>query len=68
MSYDMAKQFEIQKMMEDKYDMNQHGDHSYSDELSRAASESYKEIFDRSKVDMRMTGGGLVIDSSISFK
>ena len=68
MSYDMAKQFEIQQALEEKYAMNGHGDHSFSDELSNAARESYTEIFDRSRVDMRMTGKGLVIDSSISFK
>jgi hypothetical protein len=68
MSYDMAKQFEIQKALEEKYNTVQHRDHSFSDELSTAARESYAKIFDRSRVEMRFTKSGLVIDSGISFK
>lgn len=67
-SYDMAKQFEIQKALEEKYDMNAHSGHSFSNELSNAVQDSYTNIFDRSRVDMSLTGSGLIIDSGISFK
>lgn len=67
-SYDMAKQFEIHAAMSEKPLITPAGYQSPHDELSEAVRQTYTSIFDRSRVDMRFTGEGLVIDSSISFK
>ena len=67
-SYDMAKQFEIQAALAEKYQFDQHSGHSFSNQMSKAVEASYTKIFDRSRVGMRMTGEGLVIDSKITFK
>ena len=67
-SYDMAKQMEIQAAMSEKFGIDMDGDESPADELSEAVRESYTAMLGRSRVDMRLTGDGLVIDSNISFK
>ena len=67
-SYDMAKQFEIQAAMSEKLFIDPISDQSHVGELSQAVMETYTSIFDRSRVDMRLTDHGLVIDSNISFK
>jgi hypothetical protein len=67
-SYDMAKQMEIETALPETYDFNHADEHSPADEFSRAVRESYTNMFDRSRVDMRFTKEGLVIDSSITFK
>ena len=69
MSYDMAKQFEIQMAMSEKMkNFTADAEPSFSAELSDAIQQSYTSIFDRSRIDMRLTGDGLVIDSKITFK
>lgn len=67
-SYDMAKQLEIQAAMSEKFGISMDEDHSHADELSEAVKESYAAMLGRSRVDMRFTPGSLVIDSNISFK
>jgi hypothetical protein len=67
-SYDIAKQMEIQMAMAETLGTHAYGDTSPADELSKAVRESYTAMLDRSRVDMRFTADGLVIDSSISFK
>jgi hypothetical protein len=67
-SYDMAKQIEIQMAMEETFAFNTDSDHSPADELSDAIMESYTTMLGRYKVDMRFTGDGLVIDSTMTFK
>jgi hypothetical protein len=67
-SYDMAKQIEIQMAMEETFAVNTDSDHSPADELSDAIMESYTTMLGRYKVDMRFTGDGLVIDSTMTFK
>jgi len=67
-SYDMAKQLEIQEAMSEKFGISKDEDHSHSDELSEAVRESYADMLGRSRVDMRFTSTSLVVDSNISFK
>ncbi len=67
-SYDMAKQMEIQMAMSEELGIDMDGDQSPGDELSEAVRESYSAMLGHSRVDMRLTGDGLVIDSNISFK
>ena len=67
-SYDMAKQMEIQAAMSEKFGIDMDGDESPADELSEAVRESYTAMLGRSRIDMRLSGDGLVIDSNISFK
>ncbi len=69
-SYDMARQVEIQDEMTEKWnhdsaDQDQESPH---DELSEALKESYSAMLGRSRVDMRFNGDGLVIDSRMTFK
>jgi hypothetical protein len=67
-SYDMAKQLELQAVMSETLGVAPNGDHSPADELSEALRDSYTSMLGRSRIDMRFTGSGLVIDSNISFK
>ncbi len=67
-SYDIAKQMEIQMAMTKQFGVDPDDDHWPTDEFSRAVEETYRSIFDRSRVDARLTGSGLVIDSSVTFK
>jgi len=67
-SYDMAKQIEIQMAMSEKFGIDMDEDQSPANELAEAVRESYSAMLGRSRVDMRLTGDGLVIDSIISFK
>jgi hypothetical protein len=67
-SYDMAKQIEIQMAMEETFAVNADSDRSPADELSDAVMESYTTMFGRYNIDMRLTGDGLVIDSTMTFK
>ena len=67
-SYDMARQLEIQMAMEDTFAANPEDDQSFDDELSKAVMESYTTMFGRYNIAMRFTGDGLVIDSTMTFK
>jgi hypothetical protein len=67
-SYDIAKQMEIQMAMAETMGAHMDDDTSPADELSEAIRESYTAMLGRSRVDMRFTADGLVVDSNISFK
>ena len=69
-SYDMAKQFEIQSAISEKLGTYNNDDQSQSpvDEFSDAVQETYSSIFGRSRIDMRLTDTGLIIDNQMSFK
>jgi len=64
-SYDIARQMEIQAAMIDKMVVQHDSEHA---EFTEAMKETYSAMFDRSRVDARLTKGGLVIDSNITFK
>ena len=63
-SHDMAKQMEIQSALTD--DMK--GDHGQVHEYSREIQDVYIDMLGRSRVSMRFTDDGLVIDSTMTFK
>ena len=67
-SYDIAKQMEIQMVMAEQFGIQQDDAYSANDEFSQAVMDTYSAMFDRSRVDARLTSTGLVIDSSITFK
>ena len=66
-SYDLARQAEIQAEMAEKWGGDSAEDNSPADELADAFKESYVAMLGRSRVDVSFTANGLVIDSSISF-
>lgn len=67
-SYDMAKQLELQTAMSGKLDFNYGNNHSKADEFSEAMKASYVNMLGRSRVEMRFSADGMVIDSKITFK
>ncbi len=67
-SYDLARQVEIQDEMAKKFNFDASDHESAHDELSKAIKESYSAMLGRSRVDMRFGGDGLVIDSLMTFK
>jgi len=67
-SYDLARQLEIQEEMAKKFNFDSADDKSQMDEFSEAVQESYTAMLGRSRVDMRFTKDGLVIDSHMTFK
>ena len=67
-SHDMAKQWEIQNVMSERYIDDTDGHQSLPHEYSEAFRNSYKELLGRSYVEMRFTTEGLVIDSNMTFK
>jgi hypothetical protein len=67
-SHDMARQLEIQSALEDHMSYNPDETHSHSNKYSEAIRKSYSDMLGRSRVDMRFTGDGLVIDNEMTFK
>jgi hypothetical protein len=67
-SYDMAKQLEIQQALSREMGMAQDIDHTAVDEYSRAFKDSYNAMLGRSNVDMHFTKEGLVINTEMIFK
>ena len=67
-SHDMAKQLEIQAALSETMGIDQDEQYSPAHEYSEAVKQSYSAMLDRSRVDMRLTSDGLVIDSSMTFK
>ena len=63
-SHDMAKQMEIQAALTDKME----GGHNQYREYHKEIQEAYIDMLGRSRVDMRFTADGLVIDSTMTFK
>jgi hypothetical protein len=68
LSYDMAKQLEIQVAMQEKLDIKLDDHQSPADELSEAVRASYTAMLGRSRVEIQFSSDGVVIDSAISFK
>ena len=67
-SYDMARQMELQAAMSGKLDYDSSNHHAEMNELVDALRTSYTEMLGRSRLDMRFSGDGLVIDSRMTFK
>jgi len=67
-SYDMARQLELQGAISKRLavDIDHHG--SANDDISEAFKASYAAMLDRSRMEMKFTPSGLTIDSHISFK
>jgi hypothetical protein len=64
-SYDMAKQMEIEAAMKDTL---QFGTETATHEYAEALKEAYTAMLGRSRVDMHFTASGLVIDNKVTFK
>ena len=67
-SYDMAKQMKIQKALSDDMNMAIADDSAAIHEFSDAIQTSYEKMLGRSRFEMRMTPGGMVIDTQVTFK
>ena len=67
-SYDLAKQVEIQQAMSEQLGMDSNGDYAELNEFSEAMRESYTNLLGFSRIDMRFNGEGLTIDSHMTFK
>ena len=67
-SYDMARQLEMQSGIAEKWDIVMDDHHSSSHQFAEAFEQSYKAMLGRSRADLRLTGDGLVIDSLMTFK
>jgi len=68
LSYDMAKQLEIQTAMSEKFDIAFDDHHSSADEFTEAIRTTYASMLGQSHLEMRFTSEGMVVDSTISFK
>jgi hypothetical protein len=67
-SYDMARQLEIQQAMAQNWDTDYDDEHSGAHELADAIKSSYESMLGRSRVDVSFTGEGLVVESRMTFK
>lgn len=67
-SYDMAKQMEIQAAIAEQFQIDMDDNHSAVIEYSDAVKKAYKDMLGRSRVDMRLSADGLHVDSSVTFK
>ena len=67
-SYDMAKQMEIQAALAGQYQVELEDNQPNIIEYSEAMKKVYMQILDRSKVDIRLTAEGLHIENSMTFK
>jgi len=67
-SYDMAKQMKLQGSIAQYTGMDTGADQSSVHEYAEAMRNSYMQVLGRSRVDVRFTNSGLVIDSVMTFK
>jgi len=68
-SYDMAKQMEIQAALEEQFQLDMvEEDDGVVNEYADAVQKAYTDILGRSRVDVRLTSDGLQIDNSVTFK
>lgn len=67
-SYDMAKQMEIQAALTGQFQIDEGNDQSNIIDYSDAVKRVYMQVVDRSRVDIRLTPQGLLIESSMTFK
>lgn len=67
-SHDMSKQLAIQDALAKQFQVTPDDEHSTVHDYSEAVRESYTAMLGRSRVDMRFTADGLIIDSNLTFK
>jgi len=67
-SYDMAKQMEIEAALTEHFQFTADEYPSPVNEYSEALKQVYRDILDRSTIEMRLTGDGLHVESSMTFK
>lgn len=67
-SYDMAKQMEIQDALAKQFPDTMAEEQSEINEYAEAMKQAYNDILDRSRVDVRLTGKGMHVDSKMTFK
>lgn len=67
-SHDMAKQAEIQDAMAKQFPDDMADETPEVNEYAEAMQKAYTDILDRSRVDVRLTGKGMHIDSKVTFK
>ncbi len=67
-SHDMAKQLEIQAALADQFQFDTDDHQSAVHEYSEAVKSAYTDMLGHSRVDMRLSAEGLIIDSSMTFK
>lgn len=67
-SYDMAKQMEIQQAMGRKFQTSLDDEKADHDRLVNAIQMTYREMLGRSDVQMRFNSRGLLIDTTMTFK
>lgn len=67
-SYDMAKQMEIQTALTEKFQVDMADEKPPVNEYAEAVKQAYTDILDRSRVDVRLTTKGMHIDSKMTFK
>lgn len=67
-SYDLARQLELQQAMAQNWDYDYDDEHTQVHELAEAIKSSYQSMLGRSRVSMSFTGEGLVIESDMTFK
>jgi hypothetical protein len=67
-SYDLAKQVEIQEAMSQQLGIYSDSDNSEINEMAEALRQSYTSLLGYSRVDMKMTSDGLLVDSRMTFK
>lgn len=67
-SYDMAKQMEIQAALSEQFQFEMADENPSVNEYAEAVKKAYTDILDRSRVDVRLTTEGMHIDSKMTFK
>jgi hypothetical protein len=67
-SHDMAKQMGIQAAIADQFQTDTDEGHPALNDYSEALKKAYTDMLGRSRVEMRFTADGLLIDSSMTFK
>lgn len=67
-SYDLAKQMEIQQALSKNMNIASYDNSSAVHELSVAMQESYEKMLGRSRFDIRLTPDGMVTDIKITYK
>jgi len=67
-SYDLARQAEIQAEISKKWMVNMADQDPSAHDVAKTLQKPYTSMLDRSRIDMRFTAEGLVIDSRMTFK
>jgi hypothetical protein len=67
-SYDMAKQMKIEAALNGQFQFTADDDQSGVNEYAEAVKQAYQDMLGRSGVEMRFSGDGLHIESSMTFR